>query len=136
MITQKNYNMNAPYSSVEMIRFFRLKDRLRLTHLCGMPMADAPVLSPRVLGLAVVGSGARRFEGDDLKCVRLRRTKHGAEALHRIGGSGLELRTTWRIDPATGVVSRRDTLTNTDAAPVVITRCLARMAFPPGDYEC
>ncbi|MEI6072825.1 MAG: alpha-galactosidase [Verrucomicrobiae bacterium] len=128
--------MDAPYSSVETIQFFRLKDRLRLTHLCGMPMANAPVLSPRALGLAVVGSGARRFDGDDLKCVRFRRTKQGAEALNRIEGSGLDLRTVWRIDPATGVVSRRDTLTNTGAAPAVITRCLARMAFPSGDYEC
>jgi len=58
--------MVAAFSSVEMIRFFRLKDRLRLTHLCGMPMANAPVLSPRALGLAVAGSSARRFEGDDL----------------------------------------------------------------------
>lgn len=99
-------------------------------------MADAHVLSSRALGLAVVGSGARRFEGDDLKCVSFRRTKRGAEALNRIEGSGLELRTAWRIDPATGVVSRRDALANKNRGAVVITRCLARMAFPPGDYEC
>jgi alpha-galactosidase len=132
--------MAPPNPSADPIRLLRHNDRIRLTHLCGMPMAgssgDWDNVPSRALGHAVINSGGRRFEGNDLDRVRIRRSKPGAEALGRIAGSGLELRTVWRVDHTTGVVSRRDTLSNKNRSATVITRCLARMAFPPGDYEC
>ena len=48
----------------------------------------------------------------------------------------LRLTTTWQGCPDTGVVSRRDTLSNTGATPVVVNRCLARVTMPQGRYEC
>ncbi|NQU42103.1 alpha-galactosidase, partial [bacterium] len=49
--------------------------------------------------------------------------------------AGLAMESCWTADRSTGVISRKDTLTNTGTGPITVLRCLARMALPPARYE-
>ena len=109
--------------------FARSPDKLRLLRLCGMATAAGG-------GPGVIQADGRRYDGDAFTLEAAQETGRAIEASWRVGDCGLKLASVWRACPETGVVSRRDTLTNAGKAPVVVSRCLARMAFPPGRYEC
>ena len=135
-------------------------NRFWLARLCGVAVLGEDVGSPRARGVALVGIDGRRFEGDDLRLewveesdgavvyrwrVRPRSASFTLDAEEsdgavvcrwRVGNTPARLTTRWHADSETGIVSRRDSITNTSDAPVVVTRCLARIAFPPGQYEC
>ena len=107
---------------------------VQINTLCGMELASGGPL--KTTGTIVVNTGAERFEGADWRCASVEQTAPGTwKVLQEAAGGALELRTVWHADDATGVVGRRDTLTNTGPAEVVIHRCLARVALPPGAYE-
>ena len=133
-------------------QFTHTDDRLWLTSLCGMA-AVADDSGERACGVAVIQADGRRYEGADLHLAD--QLPHVARQAHQspqddqpvseqdaltcrwqVGATGLMLTTHWQVDPATGVVSRRDMLANSGATPVTVTRCLARVGFPPGRYEC
>ncbi len=106
----------------------------RLTRLCGLPLAaGGPV---QVQGPSVLKTDAGLFQGADFAPAGTKRAPDGLAVTFRVAGTALEWRSSWRADSATGVVSRRDTLENTGATPVTLSRCLARVSFPPGRYEC
>lgn len=112
--------------------------RAWLSLLCGMPTGrlgedTGPV---RTQGPALLQANGRRYEGGDLVLEALDETDHAAVCRWRVGGTGLRLITRWQGCAATGIVSRCDTLTHTGDTPVTVTRCLARVAFPQGHYEC
>lgn len=119
-------------------QFRRGDNRFWLSSLCGMPVGrlgedTGPV---RTQGMALVHAGGRRYEPGDLTLEAVEEFGDGPHCSWRVGETPLRLNTVWRTDEATGIVSRRDTLVNGGNLPVVVTRCLARVAFAPGQYEC
>jgi alpha-galactosidase len=118
--------------------FGRADGRFWIERLCGLPLGregvDNGPLPSR--GVALVTLDGRRYEGDRLVLEDVEESAQRLACRWRVGESAVWLTTTWTGDAATGVVSRRDTLTNTGKRPVVLSRCLARMALPPGRYEC
>jgi len=118
--------------------FARRDNHVWLTRLCGLPVGrqgedTGPV---RTQGMALIQADGRRYEGNDLALEACEETKQLVRYRWRMGESALRLTTAWRGCPDSGVVSRRDTLANAGGQPVVLTRCLARVSFPPGRYEC
>ncbi len=116
----------------------RRESRVWLARLCGMPSGrqgedTGPV---RTQGMALLHIDGRRYEGSDLKLDTMEQTDHAVLCRWRVGDSPLRLTTSWQACAETGIVSRRDALTNTGDAPALVSRCLARVAFPPGAYEC
>lgn len=112
--------------------------RIDFTRLCGITISDPfnaakPV---RLQGVALINADGRRYEGGDLTLELFNETPGGLTCRWRIGASGLVLATTWQADPATGIISRNDAVENAGPTPVTLTRCLARIAFPQGEYEC
>lgn len=119
--------------------FCRHDDHLWLARLCGMAVGrQGENTGPtQTQGVAVLTADGRRFEGGELPLESMRQE----DALTllcqwRVGTTALRLTTHWCIDAATGVVSRRDSLVNCGDQAVVLNRCLARVALPPGSYEC
>ena len=122
----------------ETTQFARRGDRLWLTRLCGMATGRSgedtgPVQSQGVARLHLDG---RRYEGGDLGLETVEVGDTGLRCRWRVGETALCLTTQWQGCPDTGFVSRRDTLANAGDQPAVVSRCLARVAFPPGRYEC
>jgi len=109
-----------------------------LARLCGLPTGrQGEDTGPaRTQGVALIQADGRRYEGPDLALDTCEAKKHAVRCRWRVGDSALRLTTAWRGCPHTGVVGRRDTLANAGGQPVVVTRCLARVALPPGRYEC
>ena len=96
--------------------------------------AENPVVHTR--GVIVANTLAGRFEAADWECLSAERD--GADsALLRLAApaAGLELESRWTVDPATGVVSRRDRLVNRSSGPVTVLRCLARFGLPSGRWD-
>jgi alpha-galactosidase len=90
----------------------------------------------RTQGMALIQADGRRYEGAAVALETVEETEQRLVCRWRVGDSPLSLTTVWQGCPDTGVVSRRDTLTNVGKAPVTLARCLARVAFPRGRYEC
>ncbi len=106
----------------------------RLTRLCGLPLAaGGPV---QVQGPSVLKTDAGLFQGADFAPAGTKRVPDGLAVTFRVAGTAFEWRSSWRADSATGVVSRRDTLTNRGDKPTTLRRALARVSLPPGRYEC
>lgn len=105
-----------------------------LARLCGMPLAAGGAPAP-ASGVALIHANGQRDEADALVMRECEISAGGACCRHQIGDTGLQLSTVWQADKATGVVSRRDTLANAGGQSVLLTRCLARVALPPGRYE-
>jgi len=104
-----------------------------LASLCGVPLAEGgPVPA---LGQVVINSNLGHFEGPDLPCQTLRSLTRGNDVVYTAGQSHLQVTSRWRVFPDTGIVRRRDTLTNVGSEPATISRCLARIPFPSGTYE-
>jgi hypothetical protein len=118
--------------------FSRRDNHVWLARLCGLPSGrQGEDTGPaRTQGMALIQADGRRYEGPDLTLDACDEKKRRVRCRWRVGESALRLTTAWRGCPDTGVVSRRDTLSNTGAEPVVVSRCLARVALPQGRYEC
>jgi|GEM_PF-1332509 len=118
--------------------FDRTAERFWLARLCGLPVGREGVDNgpAATRGVALLRLDGRRYEGAQLALEQVEEAPMSLVCRWRVGDTAVRLTTTWMGDAATGVVSRRDTLTNSDARPVVVSRCLARVAFPPGRYEC
>ena len=87
-------------------------------------------------GLAVVNTASGRLEAEDWICLSAAADgANGAVLRLQAADSGLELESHWTADPASGVVSRRDRLTNRGPVAVTVLRCLARLGLPVGDWE-
>ena len=119
-------------------QFCRSENRFQLARLCGLPVGrqgedSGPVPAQ---GMALLSVDGRRYESGDLTLEAVEESDAGAQCRWRVGDTSLYLTAVWQICPTTGIVSRRDTLTNHGDEPAVLTRCLARVAFPPGRYEC
>jgi alpha-galactosidase len=118
---------------------FAARDGLAwLSQVCGMPAGGrgeehGPA---RARGMALLGVDGRRYEADDLALEQMEESAGGLRLRWRVGSTALRLEARWEACPDAGLVSRRDILINTGAAPVVVTRCLARFSFPPGAYAC
>lgn len=107
--------------------------RARIASLCGLDLVKDG--ASRVLGSFLLNTDAGRFEGPDWQCATLTEDA-GSVVVRQTAASGtLELCSTWAADTATGVVRRHDVLTNIGGRPVVVHRCLARIALPSGNYE-
>ncbi len=128
--------MNA--DPVEKTQFLRHDGHIWLACLCGMPVGkQGEETGPeRTRGMALIQADGRRYEGAALKLEKIEEQSHAGLFRWRVGYTSLLLTTAWQESPLTGIVSRRDTLTNDGLSPVVLSRCLARVAFPPGRYEC
>lgn len=118
--------------------FCRATGRLWIERLCGLPMGREGVDNGPLpaQGVALLNLDGRRYEAEHLVLEQVKESPLTLSCRWRVGETAVRLTTTWTGDPETGVVSRRDTLTNAGARPVVVSRCLARMTLPPGRYEC
>lgn len=118
--------------------FRRTDDGLHPVRLCGMPIGPPDGVSGPVLtrGIALLSADGRRYEADDLRPEDVVASGHEVTCSWLVGGTPLRLVTAWEGNPATGIVRRRDSLTNAGEESVTLSRCLARVAFPPGRYEC
>jgi alpha-galactosidase len=108
-----------------------------LARLCGLACGHAgddrgPA---RVRGLAVVESADGRHETSNLQLLDHLFTEETAAFTWAVGGAGLRLESTWRLDRTAGIWSRQDTLHNTGPAAVTLRRVLARFPFAPGRYD-
>jgi alpha-galactosidase len=119
-------------------RFHRTAERFWLARLCGLPVGREGVDNgpAATQGVALLQLDGRRYEGAQLALEQVKESPMSLVCRWRVGDTAVRLTTTWTGDAATGIVSRRDTLTNTGSRPVVVSRCLARVALPPGRYEC
>ncbi len=127
--------MDTPLAITE---FACRNDRLWLTRLCGLPIGrhGADTGPAPTQGVALLQLDGRRCEGNGLVLNTVAESDRAVTCRWQVGDSGLRLTSAWSADAATGVVSRRDTLDNTGEAPVTFSCCLARIALPPGRYEC
>jgi alpha-galactosidase len=109
-----------------------------LASLCGMivGMNGEDLGSVNTQGMSLVGIAGQRFEGKSLYLKAVEIDDHTVISRWQIGNRALFLTNVWRVCEETGIVSRRDTLVNKEDAPVIVTRCMARVALPPGRYEC
>jgi alpha-galactosidase len=116
----------------------RAESNLWLTRLCGLDLTGRqPERGQTELqGAALLCVDGRRYEGGQLVLDHVEESAASVTCRWRVGESPLRLTTVWQGDAATGVVSRRDAVINTGTAPVVLSRCLARVALPQGHYEC
>ena len=86
-------------------------------------------------GPAVISTPQGRFEGAALEPDKHSFSEHSVTIAWTTAGSSLRLETVWELCPETGVLSRRDRLTNRGQERVTILRCLSRFVLPPGRYE-
>ena len=112
--------------------------RAELLRLCGTATGGgaeggAPL---RTQGMASLHVDGRRCEADGLALESVDEAGNTVTYCWRVGDNPLRLVTTWQGCSETGIVSRRDSLANTGSVPATVSRCLARVAFPPGRYEC
>ena len=122
----------------EATRFARSHGQLWLARLCGLPTGrqgedTGPV---RTQGMTLLQVDGRRYEGSSLTLDTMEETDQSLQCRWLVGATPLRLTTCWQGCPGSGIVSRRDTLTNTGDTAAVLSRCLARVSFPPGRYEC
>ncbi len=110
---------------------------LWLRRLCGMACGNAGTddLPRRARGLGVLCLGRDRFEGDDWRAIAVERGPEGLRVTWDVGAGRARVESEWLLCPETGVVSRKDRLTNTGGESVALRRYLARFAFPNGRYE-
>lgn len=117
-----------------LLAFERSDAGFRLTRLCGLPLAVGG--TAQVQGPAVVKTDAGLVQGAEFVLAGTKRAPDSLNATFRVAGTALGWRSAWRADPATGVVSRRDTLVNRGDTPAMLLRALIRVSLPPGRYEC
>lgn len=112
--------------------------RAEVLRLCGLPTARAKGegIPARARGPALINADGRRYEADDLVLEGVEETEQALRCRIRVGDGPLRLTIEWRGCPETGIVRRSDTVENTGNTPVILSRCLARVAFPPGRYAC
>ena len=115
-------------------RFGGVGSEFKLDCLCGQPFAQGA--QPATQGMALVRVDGRRYEGAALRIEAAERDGTGARCRWCVGETGVRLEAVWTVDAATGVVSRRDRLTNGGDRPVILTGCVTRMVLPRGAYEC
>jgi alpha-galactosidase len=109
---------------------------LLVSRLCGLRIArnwgdEAPFMAS-LIRLRIAGvSGSAGLEQEALEqgegMVRCR---------WRVAGTGLRVESLWQEDADTGVLSRRDTVTNNGDQPHALLACRATVTFPKGLYEC
>lgn len=113
------------------------KGQVWLSRLCGMLTGNSgedtgPV---RTQGMSLIRADDRRYEARDLVLENIDESENILTCRWKVGETLLRLITVWQGCPKTGVVSRCDKLINTGDVPIVISRYLARVSFPPGKYE-
>lgn len=97
--------------------------------LFGMPLAGQRG-SNRLRGLAALHTSQGRFDSAVWSA-----TVHGDVKEFAWSEAGLSWVSSWQHDASTGLIIRRDTLTNSGADAVVVHRAQARFAFAPGRYR-
>lgn len=86
-------------------------------------------------GLFLAAFDKRRVEGRQWLCKRVLESENALEFQMEDMGGALTLRSVWRYCPASGIISRRDTLKNRLPSSIFIRRFLARFPFASGEYE-
>ncbi|MCX6992441.1 MAG: alpha-galactosidase [Kiritimatiellaeota bacterium] len=116
------------------VTFRAEKKSIRLDRLFGMPCEDnaTPV---RARGPALIATSLGRHEAGGLKLLEHRIAQDNARLIWQTDQGALRLESNWQFSAATGVLSRKDRLTNTGKLPVTIYRCLPRFTLAPGHYE-
>ena len=105
--------------------------------LCGIRIARSeghePPFMSSLIRLRVDGQhyGPEGLEQEDLD-----QSGRMARCTWRVGETGLRVESLWHEDAATGVLSRRDTATNTGDRPHTLMACRTSITLPKGVYEC
>ena len=109
-------------------------NRAWLSKLCGLTcgkFGEDTDLSD-VRGPAILRTGAGRQQ---LSATGTSFEQDVARISWQTSDGDLRLDCNWSVHPQTGVVSRRDRLTNKHDRPITLYRCQARLVFPPGQWE-
>lgn len=107
---------------------------VRVDRVFGLPCSD-PQAPVRARGLGTLSTSLGLFDSPDWKLAGQQSTETGARWTWTVAGGALRVDSCWQVCPLTGVLSRKDRLTNTSQAPVVLYRGLPRFAFACGHYE-
>ena len=112
-------------------------DRIWLRRLCGLTCgSDGEDTGPAMTqGPAVVVTNQGRFEAGDFKVVEKAFDEENARMVWSAANGALRLESNWSFCPRTGVISRKDRITNAGDDAVTICRFHARFAFSPSRYE-
>jgi alpha-galactosidase len=89
---------------------------------------------PRARGLFCIDTDRGRVDPDTLEVAEVQASQ-GEIFVELTATLGLALRTRFVRCDATGIVRRSDTVTNTSAEPITLTRCLSRFVLTPERYE-
>jgi alpha-galactosidase len=89
---------------------------------------------PEAQGLLTLAVDGKRCAAADFAVERLDHGPTGLELVLTLRNPHLRIVSRWAAHAATGILCRRDTLTNVGAEPVRITGVAARFAFTPGRY--
>ncbi len=111
--------------------------RIMLSALFGMPMYTPDVSGPeRLQGIT---DSDFSLDGQGTSRMILERWEKSAGELQvnfGLEGSGIKIKSLWRVDTELGILSRKDWVENTDARPVTVYRCQPRFLFAPAEYDC
>lgn len=108
-----------------------------LKSICGLEcgLNGQVTFKNNVDGMFVLSTRDGGFEGESLKEVKADFNEDMAEFSWIAEDQTVRIDSEWCFCRQTGVISRKDTLTNVSKNDVIITRCLARFGFSPGKYE-
>jgi alpha-galactosidase len=132
---QKTFDFYDRYNCLT--SFVRSDDALQLTHLCGLECdLDGEGSGPeRTRGLLLLETAAARFVGSDFRVIAAQAGANNLEVEAAAEASSLLWKSSWNLQPGTGIWSRRDVLVNTGKKVVRLTRALARFPFAPARLE-
>jgi len=110
---------------------------LRLVRLCGLECAlnGAESGPDRTRGLLALETADGSCEADQFQVRDCRSSADRLEVRATQGASGLEWTSTWTLQAASGIWSRRDALANRSGRSVQVQRALLRFPFAPARLE-
>ncbi|MEA1949877.1 MAG: alpha-galactosidase [Planctomycetota bacterium] len=126
--------------------FCQNDSRVCLSRLCGVRCAgDDEDVAPMFQAVVVVSTSLGQCEGEELQAIEMFLEDNAARLVWQMAEGALELESTWSFCQETGfqvtgfqetgVVRRKDRLTNKSDRSVRVFRCQSRFVLPPGSWE-
>ncbi len=117
--------------------FSKDSDQIWLSNLFNMECSNSGTNSLPIAaqGLVLLCSDGKRWEGTLLKCVEEKHTGDSLSISWKTADKRFHIESSWKRDPETGIISRKDKVTNLDNSSHIINRFLARFTYSCGDYE-
>lgn len=105
--------------------------------LMGMPMFLAPDNSPaRLLGITDWDASVTKDQRTKLSLTHWEKTEDTLTICYETDPAGLRLQTSFQVHKELGILTRQDTVTNEGREGAVLYRCMPKLLFASGEYEC